>query len=41
MKERPSAHNSTLVRLLNLVIAGLVVAWLAVACDAIAHLISH
>jgi hypothetical protein len=41
MEERPLSHKATQVMLLNLGMAGFAVAWLAVACYAIAHLISH
>ena len=41
MEERPLSHQATQVTLLNLGMAGLIVAWLAFACYAIVYLISH
>jgi hypothetical protein len=41
MEQRPLSHKANRVTLLNLGMAGLIVAWLAVACYAIAYLISH
>ena len=41
MEERPLSHKATPFTRLNLGTAGLIVAWLAVACYAIAYLISH
>jgi hypothetical protein len=41
MEERPLSHKATQVTVLNLETAGFIVPWLAVACYAIAYLISH
>ena len=41
MEERPPSHKVSPVTLLNLGTAGLIVAWLAVACYAIVDLLSH
>jgi hypothetical protein len=41
MEERPLSHKASQGTLLNLGTAGLIVAWLAVACYAIAYLIAH
>jgi hypothetical protein len=41
MEERLSLRKASPLTLLNLGTAGVIVAWLAVACYAIAYLISH
>jgi hypothetical protein len=41
MEERPLSRTATPFTLLNLGLAGLIIAWLAAACYAIAYLISH
>ena len=41
MEERPSSQRATQFTLLNLGTAGLVVAWLGVACYAVAYLVAH
>jgi hypothetical protein len=41
MEERHSPQKPTQLTLLNLGSAGVIVAWLAVACYAIAYLASH
>ena len=41
MEKRPASHKAPRVTLLNLGTVGLVVAWLAVACYALAYLVSH
>jgi hypothetical protein len=41
MEERLSSRKATPFTLLNLGTAGVIVAWLAVACYAIAYLTSH
>lgn len=41
MEEHPSPQKATQFTWLNLGTVGFVVAWLAVACYAIAYLVSH
>lgn len=41
MEERSSSHKTTQFKLVNLGTVGFVIAWLAVACYAIAYLVSH
>jgi hypothetical protein len=41
MDERPSSQEVTPFRLMNLGMVGFVIAWLTVACYAIAYLVSH
>lgn len=41
MEERPSSHRPTQFTVLNVGTAGFIAAWLAVACYALAYLISH
>jgi hypothetical protein len=41
MEQRLSSRKATSFTVLNLGTAGVIVAWLAVACYAIAYLISH
>lgn len=41
MEERPSSQKTSQFTLLNLGTVGFVLAWLVVACYAIAYLVSH
>ena len=41
MEERTPSQRATQVTLLNLGTVGFVVAWLGVACYAVAYLVSH
>jgi hypothetical protein len=41
MEARSSSDKATQFTLMNLGMAGLTIAWLAVACYAVAYLVSH